>query len=78
MTWLTTPILHGKIEDQGKEDTLPTWLELESVPQDPGTLDSFGQPRGFVDPTDSDAELASASMTMAVSIAKESPRSTCL
>lgn len=32
------PNFHGEIEAQGKGDTLPTWLELESVTQDPGTL----------------------------------------
>jgi hypothetical protein len=76
MAWPRTPTLDGEIEAQGMEDTLPIWLELESASQDPGTPDPFGQPRGFVDPTHSDAGPASANRTMAVSITKESPRST--
>lgn len=77
MAWPTTPILDGKIKALGLEDTLPTWLELESAPQGPGTPDSFGQLRGFVDSTYSDADLASGDRTMAVSITKESQKSAC-
>lgn len=56
------------------EDTLPTWLELECASEDPDMPDSFCQPRGFVDPTHSDAEPALANRTMAVSITKEGLR----
>lgn len=77
MAWPTTPFLDGKIKAPGLEDTLPTWLELESAPQGSDTPDSFGQLRGFVDSTHSDADLASGDRTMAVSITKESPKSAC-
>lgn len=75
MAWPTTPILDGEIEAQGMEGTLPIWLEPESASQDPGTPDSFGQPRGFVDPMHSDA--TSANRTMAVSIIRKPEKHLC-